>query len=109
MRETPSANVRSQRLRVWRCGVAGRERTVRHALHQAHVEANLVLAQVLGVKGGAQGRKCAEGWSHWSSPLHDSPLNLEEGEADRRLPVLGTFEDEVVERVAAAERQDARQ
>jgi hypothetical protein len=34
------------------------------------------------------------------SPLHDSPLDLEEGEADRRLPVLGTFEDEIVERVA---------
>ena len=33
-------------------------------------------------------------------PLHDRALNLEEGESNRRLPVLGTFEDEVVERVA---------
>jgi len=40
--------------------VAGRERTVRHALHQAHVEANLV-------------------------PLDDSAFNLEEGQADARL------------------------
>ena len=37
------------------------------------------------------------------------PFDLEEGQADRRLPVLGAFEDQVVERVAAAERHDARQ
>jgi hypothetical protein len=33
-------------------------------------------------------------------PLDDRALDLEEGEADRRLPILGAFEDQVVERVA---------
>jgi hypothetical protein len=34
------------------------------------------------------------------TPLDDSALDLEEGQADRRLPVLRRLEDEVVERVA---------
>ena len=33
------------------------------------------------------------------SPLHDGPLNLEEGKGDRSLPILGAFEDQVVELV----------
>ena len=33
-------------------------------------------------------------------PLDHRALDLEEGEADRRLPILGAFEDQVVERVA---------
>ena len=33
-------------------------------------------------------------------PLHHRALNLEEGKSNRRLPVLWTFEDEVVEGVA---------
>ena len=47
----------------------------RHALHEAHVELDLV-------------------------PFDHSALDLEEGQADRRLPVLRRLEDEVVERVA---------
>ena len=34
------------------------------------------------------------------SPLDNRALNLEEGQANAHLPVLGAFEDEVVERVA---------
>lgn len=41
----------------------------RHALHQAHVEANLI-------------------------PLHDGALDLEEGQPDRGLPVLGRLRTE---------------
>ena len=48
---------------------------VRHALHEADIEADLV-------------------------PLDDSAGDLEEGQAHARLPVLGRLEDEVVERVA---------
>tara|TARA_B100000902_G_C27170734_1_gene843680 strand:- start:256 stop:624 length:369 start_codon:yes stop_codon:yes gene_type:complete len=55
-------------------GLHARDALIRNPLHQTHVEANLV-------------------------PLHDSSLNLEEGKADRRLPVLGAFEDQVVEGV----------
>ena len=32
-------------------------------------------------------------------PLDDGALDLEEGQADRRLPVLGALEDQVVELV----------
>jgi len=48
---------------------------IRYALHQTHVEANLV-------------------------PLDDRALDLEEGQGNRSLPILGAFEDEVVELVA---------
>ena len=86
MRETPSAHARRagrsgqwpgsklRRVAGFGRGGGGRERTVRHALHQADVEANLV-------------------------PLHDGPLNLEEGQGNRGLPILGAFEDQVVELV----------
>ena len=57
---------------------------IRNPLHQANVEANLV-------------------------PLDDGALDLEEGEADRRLPVLGALEDQVVKRIAAAKQRGARQ
>tara|TARA_B100000575_G_C22998990_1_gene575733 strand:- start:240 stop:524 length:285 start_codon:yes stop_codon:yes gene_type:complete len=45
---------------------------IRNPLHEADVELDLV-------------------------PLDDGALNLEEGQADRRLPVLRAFEDQVVE------------
>lgn len=33
------------------------------------------------------------------TPFDDRAFDLEEGQADRRLPILGAFEDQVVERV----------
>ena len=56
-------------------GLHARHALIRHALHQADIKLDLV-------------------------PLDDRALDLEEGEADRRLPILGAFEDQVVERVA---------
>ena len=51
-----------------------RDALIRNPLHETHVEATLV-------------------------PLDDSPLDLEEGQADRRLPILGRTQDQVVEGV----------
>ena len=52
-----------------------RDALVRHTLHKTDVEANLV-------------------------PLDDRAFNLEEGQADARLPVLRALQNQVVEGVA---------
>ena len=38
------------------------------------------------------------------TPLDDSAFDLKEGKGDRSLPILGAFEDQVVELVTAAGR-----
>jgi len=55
--------------------VQGRHALVRNPLHKTDVEANLV-------------------------PLDDGALDLEEGQCDLGLPVLGRLEDQVVELIA---------
>ena len=149
----------------WRCWAVGHERTVRHALHQADVEANP--AHRTQGKGGEQARKGAPGESGRCCTARRSLVPLDDGLCRERVgvsasrgpwadrakawvrdslprsgrragrrsslrwgegrrvsarvrgrsgferrpltPVLGRLEDEVVERVAAAERRNARQ
>ena len=61
-------------------GLHARHALVRNPLHQADIELDLV-------------------------PLDDSALDLEEGQADRSLPVLGALQYEVIQRIAAAGRE----
>ena len=78
---------------------------IRNPLHQtdcAHRKERRGEQAVVATTGPWHGQ---QQWRKWLTvkldlvPLNDGPLNLEEWQADRRLPVLGALENEVVERV----------